>query len=392
MRVVLIGGKLQGIEAAYLAKKAGLEVVLIDKRPDVPACGLADEVYQYDVLKKEEKFSKILGEADLIIPALEDNTALAVINKIAKEAGVPFAYDPSSYAVSQSKNRSNELFAGLGLPVPEKWPGCGLPVICKPSFSSGSRGVKKITNAKGMDAFVMEIREKRNGWLIQEYLEGPSYSLEVIGWKGNFSGIQVTKIEVDSTYDCKRVTAPSGLPSDLEEELKETSVKIAGALDLRGIMDIEVIHSKNGLKLLEIDARLPSQTPTVVYHSTGINMVEMLAEVFCENVMPEVPDVKNRKPVIFEHVKAASGLLETGGEHIISEAGAVKCLGNFFGADEAVTDFQPGSTNWAATLIIKGNSLDDVRRKRSSVIKDLTAALDLTISGELRQENNFGYF
>ena len=31
MKAVVIGGKLQGVEAAYLAKKAGWEVVLIDK-------------------------------------------------------------------------------------------------------------------------------------------------------------------------------------------------------------------------------------------------------------------------------------------------------------------------------------------------------------------------
>ena len=73
MKVTLIGGKLQGIKAAYLAKKAGFEVVLIDKKPGVPACGLADEVHTYDVLKKEEECSKILGKTDLIIPTLEDN-------------------------------------------------------------------------------------------------------------------------------------------------------------------------------------------------------------------------------------------------------------------------------------------------------------------------------
>jgi pyrrolysine biosynthesis protein PylC len=392
MTVALIGGKLQGIEAAYLAKKAGLKVVLIDKKPDVPARGLADEFYQYDVTRKEKRCSKILGEADLIIPSLEDNSALEAINETAKEYGVPFAYDPSSYAVSQSKNKSNQLFTGLGFQVPEKWPGCGLPAMCKPSHSSGSRGVKKITSAKDMDAFLREISENRNGWLIQEYLEGPSYSLEVIGWKGSFSCIQVTKIEVDGTYDCKRVTAPSGLPGDLEKELKKTSVKIAGGLDLYGIMDIEVIHSNTGLKILEIDARLPSQTPTVVYHSTGINMVEMLAGVFCENVMPDVPEVKNEKPVIFEHVKACFGQLESGGEHIMSEAGAVKCIENFFGADEAVTDYKPGSTNWAATLIIKENSPDDAWKKRSSVLKDLTKTLNLTISNELKEKYIFESF
>jgi pyrrolysine biosynthesis protein PylC len=390
MKVALIGGKLQGIEAAYLAKKAGFEVVLIDKNPGVPACGLADEIYTYDVFKKKDECSKLLQETDLIIPALEDTATLDTINEIAKQTEIPCAYDASSYAVTHSKSKSNELFTRLGLPVPEEWPGCGLPVICKPSSSSGSRGVKKITSPGNMSAFLKEIPKKNNGWIIQEYLEGSSYSLEVIGWNGIFSAIQVTNIEVDYNYDCKRVTAPSGIPPDLEKELREISAKIAAALDLHGIMDVEVIHTENELKLLEIDARLPSQTPSVVFHSTGINMVEMLAYMFCNEVMPEVNDTNMEKPVIFEHVKADSGRLESGGEHMMSEARSVKCLDNFFGADEAITDFETGGTRWAATLILKGNRLDDVWRKHKSVIKELTESLNLTVSGELKKEIYFG--
>ena len=41
MRLAIVGGKLQGTEAAYLGLKAGYEVVLIDRRSDVPASGLA---------------------------------------------------------------------------------------------------------------------------------------------------------------------------------------------------------------------------------------------------------------------------------------------------------------------------------------------------------------
>jgi pyruvate/2-oxoglutarate dehydrogenase complex dihydrolipoamide dehydrogenase (E3) component len=37
MRLVIVGGKLQGTEAAYLGLKAGYEVVLVNRRPDVRA-------------------------------------------------------------------------------------------------------------------------------------------------------------------------------------------------------------------------------------------------------------------------------------------------------------------------------------------------------------------
>ncbi len=49
---------------------------------------------------------------------------------------------------------------------------------------------------------------------------------------------------------------------------------------------VEVIDDHGEFKVLEIDARLPSQTPTVVYHTTGVNFVEELMELFCHGGGP----------------------------------------------------------------------------------------------------------
>lgn len=47
--VGVVGGKLQGVEAAYLARKAGWEVRVVDRRPRVPASDLGDSFAQIDV-------------------------------------------------------------------------------------------------------------------------------------------------------------------------------------------------------------------------------------------------------------------------------------------------------------------------------------------------------
>lgn len=44
-RVAIIGGKLQGLEAVYLASKAGMDTVVIDKRNDVPAKNLCGRFF-----------------------------------------------------------------------------------------------------------------------------------------------------------------------------------------------------------------------------------------------------------------------------------------------------------------------------------------------------------
>ena len=55
MRLLIVGGKLQGTEAAYLAAKAGWETVLVDRREAPPAAGLADVHVIADVTADEAR-------------------------------------------------------------------------------------------------------------------------------------------------------------------------------------------------------------------------------------------------------------------------------------------------------------------------------------------------
>jgi len=376
MRVVIVGGKLQGVEATYLAHKAGWEVVLVDRNSMVPAAGLCDAFYQLDVASEVLDLPRAIKTADLIIPALEDPDGLKCLKKRAFREDIPLAYDAAAYAVSSSKKESDALFAKLGIPAPKPWPKCDLPVVVKPSNSSGSRGIRRINKVEGLTAFVTN---ELNNWVIQEFLEGPSYSLEVVGAKGNFMSLQSTEIVVDSHYDCKRVLAPAGLSSAINKEFREIAIAIADALNLSGIMDVEVVFHNGILKVLEIDARLPSQTPTVVNKSIGVNMLELLYDVFVTGVIPTIPDVHYEKGVVYEHIKVSPGILEVLGEHIMANAHPLKLLEQFFGADEALTDFAPGRSPWVATLIITGDSREEAWNKRCQVIEDIRDYFGLSV-------------
>ena len=376
MRVVIVGGKLQGVEATYLAHKAGWEVILVDRNSMVPAAGLCDDFYQLDVASEALDLPKAIKEADLIIPALEDPVALKYLSERAVMKGIPLAFDAEAYAISYSKRKSDLLFAKLNIPIPTTWPRCALPVVVKPSNSSGSRGVRRINRMEELTAFVT--REPHD-WIIQEFLTGPSYSIEVIGVKDNFMSLQSTEIVVDSQYDCKRVLAPAGFSPAMNKKFEEIAVTIAGALNLNGIMDVEVIYHEGTLKVLEIDARLPSQTPTVVNKSTGINMLELLYDVFVKGNIPKIADVKHERGVVYEHIKVCPGILEVSGEHIMSNAGPLNFYEHFFGADEALTDFVPGHSSWVATLITTGNSREEAWNKRCLVIEDIRDYFGLSI-------------
>jgi pyrrolysine biosynthesis protein PylC len=365
--VAVVGGNLQGVEATYLAKKAGWQVILVDRKSVVPASGLCDRFIRLDVTGGEN-LSTTLGDVDLIIPALENQSALSALDQWTREKGIAFAFDPEAYLISSSKAKSNRLFGHIGVPIPLPWPECGYPVVAKPSFGSGSREVMIFHDAGSIQPDIIKAPDE---WVLQEYVQGESYSLEVIGRPGRYTPLQVTDLAMDSGFDCKRVIAPTDLPETLVSEFERISVSIAEALKLKGLMDIEVVLHNNTLKVLEIDARLPSQTPTVVYWSTGLNMLEVLAALFLDGVGKKTSYSAPPKGAVYEHIRVSSNSLEIAGEHIMSGADALCLCHDFFGADEAITNYTPGRAEWVATLIFADATRETALEKRHRMISDL---------------------
>ncbi|MGM0652132.1 MAG: 3-methylornithine--L-lysine ligase PylC [Bacillota bacterium] len=370
MHVAVIGGKLQGLEAVYLAKKAGWKVVLIDKKLNVPAAAICDKFCQADANNEKELVPELYN-ADLIVPALENRQVLHNLVKVSEKLMIPLVFDLQAYHISSSKISSDQLFAEIDIPAPVPWPECALPIIAKPSGSSGSEGVLHLEDASELKLFQEKMGTGIKDWVLQEYLDGPSYSLEVIGWDGKYIPLQLTGLEFDPYYDCKRVRAPVKLDMIQEKQLADIAIKIAQKVNLKGIMDVEVILHRDQLKVLEIDARLPSQTPTAVYHSTGLNMLELIGNIFLTKSVPEVSPAHSQKAVIYEHIIVEDDKLVIAGEHIISTAGPLFYTEGFFGADEALTTYTPGKKTWIATLINTGSTKKLAEQKREAVINNI---------------------
>lgn len=367
MLVAVIGGNLQGVEAVYLAQKAGWEVLLIDRKAAPPAAALCERFVRFDVATVPET-ARLLRKVDLVLPALENPDALGVLAACAGLGEISLAFDPDAYAVTCSKIRSNALFDRLRMAGPGRWPGCDFPVIVKPDSASGSHGVRVVHHTDELPAD----HDKPGKYVIQAFTPGPSYSLEVVGLPGTYRPLQVTALEMDAAFDCKRVLAPSGLSPRLTHQFEQMAIDLAESIQLRGLMDVEVILDGQQLALLEIDARLPSQTPTAVYWSTGINMVEQMKDVFSGRVdRLAMPDVERSLAVIYEHIHVFHNKMEVGGEHLMSNVDGLYIRQDFFGADEAITNYRHGRDSWVATLIFSETNRRGVTDKRNATINDI---------------------
>jgi 3-methylornithine--L-lysine ligase len=368
MLIAVIGGKLQGVEVVYLARKAGWKTLVIDKNPDAPAARLCDDFLEFE-FNCEHPVPSGFPFVDFILPAIEDIEVLTLVKLWAEMKSIPLAFDLDAYRISNSKLKSDTLFKKMNFPTPESWPGCQFPIVLKPDQASGSQGVE-LFNDPEIFLAGFPTKQSLNNMVIQQYLEGPSYSIEVAGRPGKYQVLSVTDLTMDKIYDCKRVTAPTQLPLDQISRFEEMALAIAQKIHLTGIMDVEVILNKNELKLLEIDARFPSQTPMAVYWSTGINMVEILGNLFLNKNHVNIKQ-KHERFVIIEHIQVSGIDLEVCGEHIMTREGPLTIQSDFFGANEAITNFSPGKKQWVATLIFSGNTDEKVTAKRQNCYENI---------------------
>lgn len=250
-------------------------------------------------------------------------------------------------------------------------------------MASGSDGVSYIETKEQVEAF-LKSRPVEENWVVQEFLSGPSYSIEIIGVPGNYRTYEITQIHMDEVYDCKRVTAPCLLPDSVVKQFSDMAVKLAELVNLHGIMDVEVIEDEGILKVLEIDARVPSQTPIAVLHSSGVNLLTELRDLFEYGKFSPLESINvfgNGKTrfASFEHFKLTGKKLKTNGEHIIASGSPLNLIIGFCGADEVLTDYDDefmteyslGKKDWIGTFINSANSEEKLNKKRTIMFKEI---------------------
>lgn len=288
--------------------------------------------------------------------------------------------DNDAFWITSDKRLSQQFFTEINIPQPNLWPNCNFPVIVKPACGSGSENVSRINSPAQLNRRFKEKQVSEKNFVIQEFIEGTALSLEALGLKGNPVTLQLTQLEFDSQYGCKRVFTPVETSETVNSRLTEITRSIVRGLKLTGLTDVQAIVDKANIpRINEINARLPSQTPTTVFHSSGVNMVELLLKLYLENELPRAR-FKDFKAVIYQHVKISGKTLTVAGEHILVDAENLALKTKFMGADEAITNIGEHDKfdGCVATLIVKGSSLEKARHRMNQVIFNLIENFQLS--------------
>lgn len=372
--IVIIGGKLQGAEAAYLGKEAGIEITLIDLDPQAPAQNLCTNFICGDVLSDNPAITAALDAADMILPTMENDAVLEKLSRICAERGYVFAFDIEAYRISSSKKISDKLFADNALPCPRYYPKGRLPYIAKPDSGSGSHGIKHFEDTEaGAEAFREFLHCNSGEYIIQEFVSGSSYSVEIIGYPGNYRTYEVTQIFVDDGYDCNLAAVYRNIEPEKKTAINKYIRKIAELTGLKGIMDIEVIDTcrgdetdELGIKILEIDARLPSQTSVAVYHATGMNYIKELYDLFVTGDFREPMTDKGAFSSYYQYMVGPDGVQRLG-EHIMVEGGVLNYDNSMMPAANSVNDKASGLEEWRGIFVSWADTFEELKEKEETV-------------------------
>ncbi|MBB6118429.1 ATP-grasp domain-containing protein [Nocardiopsis algeriensis] len=150
----------------------------------------------------------------------------------------------------------------------------GGTVVVKPVLGSGSDGVRACTGpAETAAALAPLLRGEPGRALVEEYLDGPEYSVEtfddrVVGITAKHLGAPPLFLETGHEY-------PAPLPAGVEQAVAETALEALHALGLGwGPAHVELRLTAAGPRIVEVNPRLAGgMIPTLVRAATGIDLV-----------------------------------------------------------------------------------------------------------------------
>lgn len=293
--LVLAAGLLQ-IPVIKKAREMGIYVIAVDDDPNAPGMTLADKAIVPGGLMDEKimvaiaKKEKIDG---VIHPCSE--VAMSVMGRINDELGLSGISREMAIRAT-NKHLMREAFERYGAPSPLSrcfkdvevaW-SCFCSdfkgdAILKPSRNSGSRGIAKIssniTEEKFAELFERAKEESRDqSVMLEQFIEGPEFSVEVIVWKGEPHVLAITdKKTTEAPYFVELGhDQPSTFPLDIQLKLMNGAVAGIKALELNNCACHCELKIQNGeAYLMEIGARLGGDfiSTELTHLSSGIDMV-----------------------------------------------------------------------------------------------------------------------
>lgn len=399
-RTLLIVGATD--ETVRKAKELGLHVLLLQHPSKTTAVQeqLADLVRVVDYTRWElvEPIARELRQApgfrvalSLTEPGLENAARINDLFELGgpgREVALRFrdkkvmrrhlaVHDPAGVRAEPLRTRADlDAFGALH----------GYPFIVKPTDATASIGVQRLDGPADADQVWTEVRRLSGtrtdrvsslfvlqDFLMEEYLDGPEYSVESFSFAGRHVVVAITEKFTDPGHFAELGHAvPARLESRTEEQVR---AGVSRFLDLMGIEDgvchTEVRIGRHGMRVIESHNRIAGDAiPELVESAYGIDLTT-LALGWPFGLVDELPD----RPVA--HAGASVRVLVAEGGRVESVEGVEEALRRDGVLDVRISakpgdSVRPVRDNWdrLGLVAVTGPDTTAAVRRGAEIIRD----------------------
>jgi carbamoyl-phosphate synthase large subunit len=390
-KIMILGGGPnrigQGIEfdyccvhAALQLREDGFETIMVNCNPETVSTDYdtSDRLY-FEPLTLEDVLEIMAKEKpEGVIVQFGGQTPLK-LSRALEEAGVPIiGTSPDSIDVAEDRERFQSLVRTLGLKQPANATArtedqavrlakeVGFPLVVRPSYVLGGRAMEIVFNEEDLRAYMTHAVKVSNDSpvLLDRFLDvAIEVDVDAIcdGEDVLIGGIMehVEQAGVHSG-DSGCSLPPNSLSAEVQADLRDQTRKLAKALHVIGLMNLQFAIQNGIIYVLEVNPRA-SRTVPFVSKATGVQLAKVAARVMTGRKLKElglteerVPSYYSVKEAVFPFVKFPEADPILGPE--MKSTGEVMGTGRTFG--EAYAKAQAAS---GVTLPRKGVCFISVR-------------------------------
>jgi carbamoyl-phosphate synthase large subunit len=328
-KIVILGGGPnrigQGIEfdyccvhAALALREDGFETIMINCNPETVSTDYdtSDRLY-FEPLTLEDVMEIIALEKPLgVIVQYGGQTPLKLARALAAAGAPIIGTTPDSIDIAEDRERFQQLVKNLGLKQPANATArteeqavvlareVGFPLVVRPSYVLGGRAMEVVFTEEDLRAYMTDAVKVSNDSpvLLDRFLDlAIEVDVDAIcdGEDVLIGGIMehVEQAGVHSG-DSGCSLPPNGLTPELQDELRSETRRLAKALNVIGLMNIQFAIQNGIVYILEVNPRA-SRTVPFVSKATGVPLAKVAARVMTGRKLKELGAVSERIPAYF---------------------------------------------------------------------------------------------
>jgi phosphoribosylamine-glycine ligase len=386
-KALVLGGTHDHIRLIELLKQRGYWVILLDYYENPVAKNKADFYIRESTLDKEKVLSIAKREMIQLVISLCIDQALLTVAYVAEKLGLPCHVSYDSALGLTNKAQMKRRFVELGIPTSRflvsdeskvDLTGLNFPLVFKPVDANSSKGITKVVDDSGIDsAFrIAQNASMTKNVVIEEYFDGEELSIDVAICNSKPTIIMITKsIKISSNHENFTISQ-SQYVANVSKTVFNSILQIAENLSSgynihNGSLLIQVLHSKDVVKVIEFSARIGGGSKHhFVKVMTGFDILDWLIKVV-EGVYEEVKVVEKYRFGCLQYLYAGNGEIQA--YHGFEELLENNIIYNYFlyKSTGSIVSNHISSSDRPAGFLIVDNDFENLLKKRTIAMNSI---------------------